>query len=182
MTKKAKLISFLTVAILISGFLFVNNTALGVNLTQEQITLVQNNCISAKSTLNQIHSSDTLLRVNSGQNYESLSTKLMKKFNERLLSNGYNDPSFSTITTSYEIALGGFRANYIAYEEQMTKAINIDCSRQPEAFYEAADSARTKRAILYSDVAVLNQKIEDYKKLIAKVKLEKQPVNNETKQ
>ncbi len=146
----------------------------GLSLTPEQINLVKNNCVSAKTTLNQLHSSDTLLRVNSGQIYESLATKLMDKFNDRLANNGKTNAAMNSITSSYKTTLDNFRTDYISYEEQITKAYNIDCTAQPELFYAATENARVKRAVLYSDVAILNQKIEEYKALIAALKTEYQ--------
>lgn len=157
--------------------LVYSNSVSSVNLTDEQVILVKNNCISATSTLNQLHASDALLRVNSGQIYESLATKLMEKFNNRIASNHYGNSTLVSITVNYKTTLDTFRRDYINYEEQLTKALDIDCNAQPVAFYDAVANARVKRVLVYADVAKLNKYIEDYKAAVAQFELDYQAVN-----
>lgn len=164
---------FLAVLTLITYPNFVSS----VNLTDEQVIQVKNNCVTVTSTLNQLHASDALLRVNSGQIYESLSTKLMDKFNSRIANNHYGNSTLVSITTNYKTTLDTFRRDYINYEEQLTRALDTDCESQPVAFYDAVASARVKRVLVYADVAKLNQYIEDYKAAVAQFELDYQAVN-----
>ncbi|MFZ1301208.1 MAG: hypothetical protein WAQ27_01345, partial [Candidatus Microsaccharimonas sp.] len=80
-------------------------------LTTEQIEHIRSNCVSIKSTLNQLHVSDALLRVNRGQMYESMANKLMSPFNSRLSNNGLDAKATSLVTTSYRSSLDTFRAD-----------------------------------------------------------------------
>lgn len=162
MSKKLSAICLVSVAILSIISLAVV-AAQSVPMTDQQIDLIRNNCVSTKNTLNQLHSSDALLRVNRGQIYELISTKLMEKFNSRVSDNKFNNASLVSVTNSYESMLDTFRFDYITYEKQLVLAINIDCSKQPVVFYDAVALARTDRDQVHTDVVKLNQLIDQYK-------------------
>lgn len=136
--------------------------AQGATITDAQMTRIRSNCISAKNTLNQLHASDALLRVNRGQIYESMTTKLMSRFNSRVESNHLDASKLVSVTQSYGSALTQFRTDYQSYEEQLSNALSIDCTKEPIAFYDSVASARTKRSRVHSDVVILHQYIDDY--------------------
>ena len=141
--------------------------AQSVVLSQDQIDHIKSNCTSIKSTLNQLHASDALLRVNRGQVYESMASKLMDPFNSRLSNNGLDAKATSVVTASYRTMLDTFRADYKSYEEKLSEAINIDCTKQPEAFYATTEEARTLRAKVHDDVTKLNRNIDDYRSAVS---------------
>ncbi len=115
------------------------------------------NCPATKSTLSRLRQSDTLLRVNRGQLYESIQTQLIEKFNSRVASNRLDGSELRAINKEYNDMLDGFRIDYIRYEEQLSKAINIDCQKQPQNFYEAVLVARGERQKLHEDILKINQ-------------------------
>lgn len=131
-------------------------------MTISQLQRIQSSCLSATTTLNQLHASDALLRVNRGQLYESISTKLMSKFNTRLTRNSFNATDLVTVTTSYNRTLDTFRTDYQAYEVQLSAALRIDCTKQPAEFYDAVASARTKRNQVHADIVQLDTNIDQY--------------------
>lgn len=153
----------MTVLIAVAGICSVVSAQDSAVMSDLQIQLIKDNCLSVKNTLNQLHSSDALLRVNMGQNYESMYAKLMVKLNNRLALNSIANAKLVDASESYSNILDGFRADYIIYEEQLTRAINIDCQKQPVSFYDAVASARVRRQILHADVVRLNQSLDQYK-------------------
>lgn len=161
-SKKLLVGCLMITAVALGGMSLLNVAAQSAEATDQQIELIRTNCLSAKNTLNQLHVSDALLRVNRGQLYESISTKLMDKFNNRVANNSLNNTDFASITKNYGIMLDTFRSDYIAYEEQLSVALDIDCSKQPVAFYDAVSSARAKRVQVHADVVNLNQSIAQY--------------------
>jgi hypothetical protein len=132
-------------------------------MTDEQVDRIRTSCVSAKNILNQLHTSDTLLRVNRGQIYEYMSTKLMDRFNGRVTSNRYKADDLSSITNTYASALTAFRLSYQSYEEQVSKALSINCSKEPVSFYDAVATARIKRTQVHTDVLKLHQHIDEYR-------------------
>jgi len=135
-------------------------------LTAEQIDRIRSNCTSIKSTLNQLHASDALLRVNRGQVYESMASKLMDPFNSRLSNNRLDAKATSAVTASYRTALDSFRDDYKAYEEELSSAIRTDCVDEPEQFYNSIEQARANRAKVHENVTKLHRYIDDYRSAV----------------
>jgi hypothetical protein len=163
MKKSYRLLPFsILAATFVTSSLFGMAHAQSVPVSDEQIVRIRASCVSAKNTLNQLHASDALLRVNRGQLYESMSSKIMTRFNSRAQSNRYNVDNLVTVTQSYGTQLATFRVDYQAYEEQLSTALHTDCIKEPVAFYDAVASARAKRTQVHVDVIKLHQYIDEY--------------------
>jgi len=152
-------------AILLSVVAFRDSLA-QVALSDEQLKAISTNCLSIKGTLNQLHASDALLRVNRGQIYEAMGTQLMDRFNSRLAGNGLDATGTLAVTKSYRTTLDTFRSDYQTYEHQLSMALAVDCKAEPGAFYTATEQARTSRAKVHSDIIELNQDIDDYRSAV----------------
>ena len=133
------------------------------SLSEEQKQQIVSNCVGIRNSLNQLHASDALLRVNRGQVYESMATKLMDKFNARLISNSLDAKAMTTVTDNYRAALLDFRADYITYEQKLSETLRIDCTKHPEAFYISVQSTRELRLAVHEDVQRLHRFIDDYR-------------------
>lgn len=154
---------FLTSLILAASLVIAScHIAKAESLSDSHKERIRANCVSAKDSLNRLHVSDALLRVNRGQLYESMSTKLMTRFNSRLSSNQLEDGKLESVADSYSRVLGTFRQDYMVYEQEMSAALKIDCQKQPELFYETVASARAKRLVVYQDITNLNRYIDNY--------------------
>ena len=162
------IISGLIIATVFSCASLAGVYAQSTNITSQQVEKIRSSCTSTKNTLSQLHASDALLRVNRGQAYESIQTKLMDRFNSRIASNKIENDSLSTVTTNYGKALDKFRLDYKQYEEDLASALNIDCSSQPSKFYDAVSLARLKRSYVHNDVTSLNRLIDEYQSSLAK--------------
>lgn len=164
-----RIIFFALASILAVGVLlpFAGNSARAEDLSPDQTARVKANCVSIKNSLNQLHASDALLRVNRGQVYESMGTKLMDTFNDRLGNNRLDNKAVTTVTGNYRAALANFRSDYIAYEQKLSAAIRIDCSIQPNTFHASLEEARTLRAKVHDDVLKLHRIIDDYRSAVS---------------
>lgn len=160
-----RLLSITLAVLVVLGVLlpFCATSARADDLTPEQVDRVKTNCVSIKNSLTQLHASDALLRVNRGQMYESIATKLMDTFNARLSSNSLDNKAMTTVTTSYRSALDTFRADYIAYEQKLSDTIRIDCTSQPNTFHSSLLEARQLRETVHADVEKLHHSIDDYR-------------------
>lgn len=134
-----------------------------VALTNDEIALIKRNCQSSKVTLERLHASDALLRVNRGQVYEALATRLMDNFNTRLSGNGLDNRAMTTITNSYKSALNDFRSDYKSYEEKLSQAIKIDCDKKPSEYHYALEDARVARKKIHQQVTKLHRFVDDYR-------------------
>lgn len=132
-------------------------------MSEAHIERIRSNCTEAKATLAQLHASDGLLRVNRGQIYDSISTKLMAPFNSRASLSRLDATQLVSVASAYERELTAFRTDYKAYEQQMSDILKIDCTKQPVAFYDAIAEARDKRLKVRQHVVALTKQINEYK-------------------
>jgi hypothetical protein len=132
-------------------------------MTEAHIQRIKANCVDAQSILTQLHASDALLRVNRGQLYESISSKLMAPFNSRVALNKFDGSKLVAQSATYETQLNEFRSYYKSYEEAMSKTLRINCVNEPVAFYDSVADARTKRQQVHQKIVALQSIIQAYK-------------------
>jgi hypothetical protein len=132
-------------------------------MTEAHIERIRANCVDAQSTLSQLHASDALLRVNRGQLYESISTKLMAPMNSRIALNRLDGTTLISLAARYESQLTEFRSDYRLYEEAMSRTLKINCTNQPVAFYDSVGDAREKRKKVHGATSALHGTIREYK-------------------
>lgn len=154
----------LVVATLVGGVLF--SMAVSAEdvapMTDEHIARIRANCVDAQAALFQLHASDAGLRVNRGQIYESISTKLMAPFNSRIVLNRISDENLLTTAAEYDKQLLAFRQQYQQYEEAMSATLRINCVNQPVAFYDRVADTRAKRKLTHETTVELHKTIQKY--------------------
>lgn len=131
-------------------------------MTDAHIQRIVNNCGQANRALTQLYASDKLLRVNRGQLYDLISTRLMARLNSRLALNKLDGSKLVSVAAAFNRSLDAFRTRYSAYEEQLTAAIKIDCTKQPVAFYDAVAQARSLRSSVHDAVVDLSRYTNQY--------------------
>ncbi len=131
-------------------------------MTEAHIDRIRSHCVEAQSSLNQLHASDALLRVNRGQLYESISTKLMAPLESRIAASKLDGGRLAEIAAIYDRQLAEFRTNYQVYEEAMSKTLQINCTNQPVAFYDSVADTRSKRAVVNDSTQALQATIQEY--------------------
>ncbi len=157
------IVSFMAIAVIALGVSSVAQAQATPPITDEIRQKIVTNCVSIKNTLSQLHASDALLRVNRGQAYESMATKVMDNFNDRLSSNHLDNKATTTVTGQYRTALATFRTDYIAYEQKLSEALKMNCAARPDQFYETVGEARALRTIVHEDVQKLHRVLDDYR-------------------
>lgn len=155
----------------LGGFLVITSAYAQEALTTKQKAQISANCVSIQSTLKQLHENDALLRVNRGQLYESIRTRLMDRFNGRLASNGLDARGLLSVTTNYGNAFKSFQDDYRVYEQSLSALTRIDCAKEPEKFHDALLDTREKRLQVHTDVVRLHRYIDDYRSAVSDFKL-----------
>lgn len=138
----------------------------GEPLTDTQVAQIRGRCTSIQATLNRIHANDALLRVNQGQLYDKLSTKLMAPLNGRLALNRLNGTDLVRATSNYEVHLASFRSTYQNYEQSLSAVLRSDCENQPTTFYNLLETARANRVKVKKSVNDLERDITSYSKAL----------------
>lgn len=165
MTSKRLLSVFTATAVTVSVVL-AGSTAFAEDsstITDLQLVQIRARCGEVKATLGRVHANDALLRVNRGQLYERLSTKLAAPLNSRIALNRLDGSTLLTITSNYDQHLNDFRTHYQAYEEQLSATMRIDCVNQPAKFYDSLQDTRAKRQVVNEASQKLASDITEYK-------------------
>jgi hypothetical protein len=157
-----KLISGIIIFSLIVGgsVAYADDTA--ATLTDNNLTTIRRNCVSVQSTLNRIHESDALARVNLGQQYETIATKLMAPFNSRVALNRLDGVALTQTTVAFNNQLDKFRTLYRQYEQTLLKAMQLRCTDQPVTFYDTLNLARSQRAAVRDAITEMSKLVNQY--------------------
>lgn len=149
----------LTTAVLVAAHVSAHSPT---PISDEHVQRIKNNCQAANRTLRQLHASDALLRVNRGQLYDLISTKLMARMNSRLALNKLDASSLVTVTADFDQALGDFRVKYKAYDEQMSATLRIDRRQKPVEYYYSVNRARELRIRVHAAIQNLDRYMGKY--------------------
>lgn len=133
-----------------------------VQVSAEKLAAIQSRCSTIKTNLNQLQTTDALLRVNRGQAYASISNDLMAKLNSRIALNRLDGSELIRVTTQYETNHTSFRIAYQEYSDELVRLMKIDCTEHPQQFYEVLVSTREKRKLVNDSVKRLNEDIRAY--------------------
>lgn len=166
------LISSLILIVALTAVFALSANAETTAISQAQSEAITSNCTTLKATLTQLHSNDALLRVNAGQTYESILTKLMKRFNERVAYNNMDHSGLDTVALNFETTLNVFRSDYVTYEQQLSEVMDIDCSTSPQGFYDAVMLTKTYRSKVREDVNSLNTIMNQYSTALDKFEVD----------
>ena len=125
---------------------------------------------SVRVAIKNIHTNDALTRVNVGQRYNSISTKLMARLNGRLAINKLDSSKLVNITNEFESTRLKFNSNYNDYDTAMTDLQRANCSNNVADYYQKLTVAREARNKLSEDVKVLDELLVRYKEEVQVIK------------
>jgi len=134
------------------------------------IDAIKANCQDIRGNLSRLHHSDAILRVNTGQAYNDLSSRLMARMNGRLAVNKIDASDLVSLTSRFEKGRSLFSSRYNEYESALAALLKIDCKNQPTDFYAQLNIVRDARLKLSSSVRELNDIIAEYGTKVEKIK------------
>lgn len=120
-------------------------------------------CLDVKFKLSKVHEADGLNRVNLGQLYDAMSTRLMGPLNTRIVNNHLDGSALVKTAADYQTTMIKFKNDYQTYEEQMSSLIKSDCSSQRIVFYRNLENVQRLRTYVHNDILQLNRLIATYK-------------------
>ena len=140
-----------------------------IEVSEEKLKLVSNNCTSIKTNLKGIQKNDARARVYLGAYYEKILTKYMTALNVKLVENNTPDTSLIESQNKYASAKSSFSEDYIAYQKGLEELLSIDCKSEPKKFYEELISVRNKQNVIVKDTAKLSKLLSEHKELVKKL-------------
>lgn len=175
MNKRTAIGIFILPVFVVLGFTTITH-AQTTELTPEKQTIIEQSCVSAQTVLQRIQHNDAATRVNRGQGYETLVSRLMTPLNSRATSRGYNDSASLMVDTTkrYQQGLESFKDHYKAYDDAISGSLRVKCKQEPAKFYGYIEEARRQRQNLASDVGNLSGLINEYRGNVIKLRSEVQ--------
>lgn len=167
-TMKSKRLASLFAAILVI-FVAPLVSAEAQPLTDAQINVIRQNCGQAQQILQRLQRNEAATRVNRGREYET-TLRLMASFNGRVALNKLNAPVLAATTSQVEAKFDAFRADYIAYDDQLEVVLKLKCSEQPVTFYDELTLAREARARVAQDVQDIDTLLDQYQAALGELK------------
>jgi hypothetical protein len=159
---RQKLALYLAIALTLISGPVVHAEGESLVLDDTQIARIRTNCLDVQSTLERVHASDGLARVNLGQRYETISNKLMAPLNSRIAFNRLDNVELTKTTVDFNTELANFRSLYQQYEQTLLRATQLKCRDQPVAFYDTIALAREHRAAVRESVVKLSTLLKQY--------------------
>lgn len=167
---KRLILASVAMVVMVSPFAYAESTP--PMITDYQASLIQANCISVKTTLTRIHANDALSRVHLGQEYETISTKLMAPMNSRIALSKLDGVELTKTTVKFNASITEFRNLYKQYEQTMSRALQIKCSEQPVEFYNVIVQAQVQRANVRASVEKLASLASQYRQQVNDVRVQ----------
>lgn len=137
--------------------------------TDFQIEKIKSECSNIKNHLKKVRSTDTLKRVNLGQNYETIANNLMDRLNIATISSKLNGSELVQIASDFNQNFTDFKENYQIYERELVKVLNFNCGKSQE-FYSELEKLRSLRAKLDQTTKTLSEISKKYLESVSKFK------------
>ena len=155
---------------------FTSKSFAASDITPEKQAIIVESCVGAQTVLQRIQHNDAATRVNRGQGYETLVSRLMTPLNSRTTSGGYNNSASLMVDTTkrYQQSLESFKDNYKQYDNALSASLKVKCKTDPTKFYGYLEEARKQRQALAVDVSNLSGLIAEYRGNVVKLKSEVQ--------
>ena len=157
------IISLLLVASLIlSPF----STASAVNLDDDRIGAISQNCSIIKERLRRIESAGARSRVYLGTQYESIYSGLMSNLSLRLMRNGIANQDIADQQATFKSERERFRNDFIGYSQELKNLIAMDCRNNPQDFYRQLEKTRIKREDITKSIRRMNDIIKEHRETV----------------
>lgn len=133
-------------------------------------SVVEMDCMAVRVKLSKIHENDSLMRVNTGQAYGMITSRLMSRLHAKIVEQRLDGGELVKKTAEFESQLGEFRSHYQEYEAALSELLKKDCGSQQQLFYAMLREVRAKRDVVYEDTKQLEKCIHEYKELFLEFK------------
>ncbi len=132
-------------------------------VTSDQLSLIRQNCVTVQASITRLHASDALARVHLGQEYETISTKLMTPLNSRAVLDKYDASDIIKTAANFNAKLDLFRTQYQHYDEAISSALQMNCRDQPASFLDILTQARDDRTAVQDTVTQMSGIVQQYR-------------------
>ena len=131
-------------------------------LTDAQIEIIRQNCVTAQSSMQRLELSEAVTRRNRGVSYEA-TLKLMAALNSRIAYNKLTAPTLASLTAEVEKKRAQFVEDYKNYNNSYNVAMKLpNCKEQPVTFYDYLTQTRDLRTKLATNIDDIDRLLDAY--------------------
>ncbi len=139
-------------------------------LTDSQIEVIRQNCVSAQSSMQRIELTEAVTRRNRGVSYEA-TLKLMAALNSRIAYNKLTAPNLASLTAEVEKKRAQFVQDYKNYNNSYNIAMKLpNCREQPVTFYDYLTQTRELRTKLATTIDDIDRLLDSYQQSLNDLK------------
>ena len=149
---------------------FSSTTATAIELDENRIGAISQNCSIIKERLRRIESVGAKSRVYLGTQYESIYSGLMSNLSLRLMRNGIANQDIADQQATFQSERERFRKDFIGYSQELQSLINIDCKNEPIKFYRKLETTRKKRADIMKSIERMDEIIAKHRQSILDIR------------
>lgn len=139
-------------------------------LSDSQKSAIAAGCTSIKDTLKKLQKDDSRARVYLGGYYETIISKFITPLNVRLVENSLSSAELIENQNNLASIKTGFVSDFVDYQRNLETLVSLDCSSDPEAFYQKLSEVRQKRANVSSEVQKMRSLVSNHLQLAESVK------------
>ena len=162
---------FLPIFLAISAIALFGSLPLPVSaISDEQKTAISDNCPSIKQSLRSLQKADSRTRVYLGSIYQITLTDYITPLNLRLVKNNQPSADLTSIQADFTSARDDSAKKFITYSQSLEELILIDCSKNPEDFYDKLQDVRKKRTELSDSAAKVSKILNTHVDAVTKMK------------
>lgn len=142
------------------------STANAINLDDDRIGAISQNCSIIKERLRRIESAGARSRVYLGTQYESIYSGLMSNLSLRLMRNGIANQDIADQQATFKSERERFRNDFIGYSQELKNLIAMDCRNNPQDFYRQLEKTRIKREDITKSIRRMNDIIKEHRETV----------------
>lgn len=170
MTRKQILLALSAFVVLVVPATSVSADAADMNLSQEHISVIRQNCLEAQGILQRVQRNDLVVRTNRGRTYDSI-LRLMQALNTRAVANSINVTALEQQRSALNDKFTDFKNNFVKYDAGMNSTIRISCEGQPEVFYASLTQTRGLRNQLAADIKEMDSLAGQYRATVGELQV-----------
>jgi len=148
---------------------FSMTPAMATALSSQQLGVVANNCYVGQVGLQHLRRTDVVLRINLGNLYGAVIAQA-SAFTTRLGNDNIKSKAISAATSAMNTDDTKFQNDFNSYAVLLENGLSLDCSNNPQQFYNILAEAQEAREDTNQDVQNLNKDLTQYIQALSAIK------------
>ena len=139
-------------------------------ISEAQENAIVEHCSAIRSSLKDLQRADSRTRVYLGSYYDEILTNFITPLNMRLVENNLSNADLVENQNKVADTKTLFTNDFVSYQRNLEELALMDCTDNPEGFYDKLVKVRQKRKIVEQDTLRMRSLISEHVKLANQLK------------